>query len=331
MAFGPKNFDTMLEQDVREDIITPLLHRLGYEQGTTNDIIRGQHLTLRYDREFLGRQKPKTDPVLTGYADYILIVGNKIRWVIEAKPPVGQISTADVGQAYSYAKHPEVAAVCYCLCNGREFRVYRTDYAPESALVLSVAYEEFEEQFDTIANVLSPVGISRTWPEVAIDAGRPLGPGLRSIARIAGGHFGYLESNELHPLMRDLIFTVTGGAIERNQDGKLTAFVTTLSPLASAQRLNERLSTDKMNLTSDDEIVSTDASTPTVLRSSSTFAIPEGETVLNYRFPQTILCRTDTIAKGHLEGSVFKGKFEVVMSFSGIRMPASGAFEIYII
>ena len=57
MTFKPKNFDNMLEQDVREDIITPLLHRLGYEKDSENDIRRGQYLILRYPKESFGTRK----------------------------------------------------------------------------------------------------------------------------------------------------------------------------------------------------------------------------------------------------------------------------------
>jgi hypothetical protein len=46
MVFKPVNFETWKEQDVREEIITPLLHRLGYEKDTENNIRRGDQLTL---------------------------------------------------------------------------------------------------------------------------------------------------------------------------------------------------------------------------------------------------------------------------------------------
>jgi hypothetical protein len=191
MDFPTKDFDRMVEQDVREDIITPLLHRLGYAQGTENDIRRSHYLKLRYARNYFGRQKPATDQPLSGYADYILDVGGQIRWVIEAKPPGTPISEADIDQAFHYARHPEVRAVCFCLCNGRELKVFRTDYAPETALLLSIPYEEFDAQFHLIANVLSPSAMRTTWPEVELDIGKPLGPNLRSIARIGGGYFKY--------------------------------------------------------------------------------------------------------------------------------------------
>ena len=38
------SLDGFGEQDVREEIITPLLHLLGYRRGTNADIIRELHL-----------------------------------------------------------------------------------------------------------------------------------------------------------------------------------------------------------------------------------------------------------------------------------------------
>ena len=289
MDFTPKNFERMVEQDVREDIITPLLHKLGYAQGTENDIRRSHYLKLRYARNYFGRQKPSTDQPLSGYADYILDVGGQIRWVIEAKPPTAPISEADIEQAFHYARHPEIRAVCFCLCNGRELKVFRTDYSPENALMLSIPYEQFDAQFDVIANVLSPSAMRATWPEIEIDIGKPLGPNLRSIARVGGGYFKYESGAPSPPLLGDFLFTITGGSIERNEQGKLTAFVTTRSPIASAQRLAERLAIDRMDLVSDDEDVSTDPTRMTTFTSDSTFAIPAGEVILGHVFHKPFL------------------------------------------
>jgi hypothetical protein len=70
MLFELLDFNQLNETDVREEILTPLLHLLGYRAGTTDNIIREQ--SLRYPRVFLGRKKPHADPVLRGKADYIV-------------------------------------------------------------------------------------------------------------------------------------------------------------------------------------------------------------------------------------------------------------------
>lgn len=161
--------------------------------------------------------------------------------------------------------------------------------------------------------------------------GKPLGPGLRPKVRITGGHFGYASSNPPSPLLGDFIFTVTGGSIERREDGKLVVAITTRSPLASAQKLNERLGSDKMQLISDDAEASTDPEKPTTFISSSTFEIPAGEVILGYAFPKTVTCRVDTIAKGYLTELVFSGTFDAAMFFDGQRMDVSGTFEVDVV
>jgi len=326
MKFEPRNFDTWSEDDVREEIISPLLWRLGYKKGTENDILRAVFLKIRYSRTYFGRRKPGKDEYLTGEADYILEAGGKVRWVVEAKSPSSPISEEEVDQAYHYARHPEVRAVCFCLCNGRELRVYRTDYKPEEALVLSLPYERLEDEFTTVASLLSPPAMLRTWPEVVIDAGRPLGPGLRSFASVTGGHFSYGSSSATVglPLLSEMIFTVTGGSLQRDEEGRLVAHIATRSPLLSAQRLNQKIGTDKMELVCADEEVSVDRERPSVFTSQTTFAIPEGEVVAGFAMPQTVTVRTETRAEGYLEGSVFLGRFHALMKMGG----PYGSFEI---
>jgi hypothetical protein len=161
--------------------------------------------------------------------------------------------------------------------------------------------------------------------------GKPLAAGLLPKVRITGGHFGYASSKPASPLLGDFIFTVTGGSIQRREDGKLIATITTRSPLASAQKLNERLGTDKMQLVSDDTEASTDPAKPTTFISSSTFRIPAGEGVLGHTFPKTVTCRVDTTVKGYLTELVFKGTFNAAMFFDGQRMDVSGTFEVDVV
>jgi len=74
VEFKPRNFDRWYEQDVREDIIAPLLKRLGYEKDTENNILRGEQLRLKYYKEVLGRLKKDDKPLeKSGFPDYILV------------------------------------------------------------------------------------------------------------------------------------------------------------------------------------------------------------------------------------------------------------------
>src|SRR4030042_4077794 len=176
MIFGEMKFDHMNETDVREDIISPLLHKLGYKKGTEFDIIRAQ--SLRYPKNILGRKKI-TAPPLRGEADYICDVKNKIRWIIEAKSPDTNIGIDDLEQAYSYACHQEIRAIYYCLCNGKTISFYETMKGSIDKPLLTVNYEDLIDGFQRISNIVSPDALMRDYPDYKIDIGKPLVPGLR--------------------------------------------------------------------------------------------------------------------------------------------------------
>ncbi len=173
-------FERFNETDVREEVIAPLLRQLGYRAESDNNIIREQ--PLRYPRISLGLKNPKKDPELRGKADYILEVGDRLRWVIEAKAPDVAIDVEAVGQAWTYASHREIRAIYHALCNGRTLLVFRTAEGPNSAAILSLAYEEFDGKFQQLTNLLSPEALTRDFPMMQVDTGPPLAPGLRSLA-----------------------------------------------------------------------------------------------------------------------------------------------------
>lgn len=343
MVFKPTDFNGWVEQDVREDVIAKLLARLGYEKGTDNDILRGQQLKLEYDREVHGRPK-KSDRPLQGFPDYILEVDKTWRWVVEAKPPSEEIGKVQVWQAYSYAKHHEVRAVMYCVCNGRELHIFRTDFMPEAALVRTFKYEEFDAEFDTIRNILGPDVIRKTWPKIEIDAGKPLGRGLRSFARVTGGKFSYGEVSFNHPLMRgqelpqlrDLNFTVVSGFIERVGDGRLRTVVAIRSPSVEAQRISEDLGIDKMEFWSESPQLSDDPAEPTVFVHSSDYTMPPTRLgILNMRSPYPVRCSVQSTVRAYLDGASVKGDFEARMRLSvlGRTIPATikGSLEAHVV
>ena len=118
-------FETMNETDVREAILRPLLHDLGWKIGTKANI--RTEVILRYPKVFLGHKKEK-DPDLVGRVDYICDLIGVARWIVEAKAPSHDLSKADVQQAHTYASHPEVNATYFLLSNGRAFQIYQTSY-----------------------------------------------------------------------------------------------------------------------------------------------------------------------------------------------------------
>lgn len=331
MTFKSKDLTGWCEQEVREFIIGPLIQRLGYEKGTANDISLGTELILTYPYDVSGRPK-KTDREVRSRPDYILEVDGKRRWVIEAKAADEEIDLPSIWQAYSYARHGEVGAVCYCLCNGRELQIFDTDSIPEAAHLKTFTYDQFEEEFDTIANMLSPEGIKKTWSEPLIDTEKPLGPDLRSFSRVIGGNFRYTRSSIEHPIITEMVFTITGGSIER-RDGQLVARITTQSPFDSAQRMSEMVGFDRMHLFSDNQTLSVDPNSPTKFRSTSSYLVPKGARVLDFEYPQDIRVDSETVVSSYLEGTKLTGTFKAWMRLHLPGVPIStmtGTFEAFL-
>lgn len=338
MTFEPIDFQQLNESDIREEVIAPLLRRLGYRSGTMNNVIREQPLSLRYPKAFLGTKDPSKDPLLRGKADYICEVEGPIRWVIEAKQPNAEISVDDIEQTYTYANHPEIRAAIFCVCNGRELRVYQTNLGPDAQPLFVIPYIEFDQRFDEIENLLSPAAVRREFPMHVVDAGKPLGPGLRSIVRVTGGYIEYAENSMNLRTIKNMLLAITGGSVERNEHGHMVASVRTLSSFASLQRLNEKIGMEGIEAVSTDSLISTDADHPTRFVSERRVIFPKGEKLLNLTtwreeiIPVNIICNTQTISEGFLKSNVFSGKFSLRIKLSIAPRPidASGIFEIYV-
>lgn len=335
--FPSVDFARFSEADVREEVIAPLLRHLGYKTGTENDVIREQ--PLRYDKSFLGRKNPKRDWPLRGRADYICEAQGRVRWTIEAKPPGNGIALDDIEQAYTYAIHPEVRAVYFCLCDGHEFRVYQCLDAPATEPLVAWKYEHLNDVLQNIENMLGPAALLRDFPRPAPDTGRPLAPGLRSLVRITGGHIVFTASQPTIPMfMNGYTVYVTGGAVQRNEKGQLLAWLNTRSPYEALQQLNERLGLAKFEIASEDTVVSTDEGNPTVLHSSRQVFLAKGEVLPNpltgiaMELQTNLTCDVRTTATGILKGQVFQGVFEAVYGYQelGLTLQTKGDFEIYV-
>jgi hypothetical protein len=336
MVFEPIDFAQFNEMDVREEILAPLLRQLGYQAGTRNNIIREQ--SLRYPKAFIGRKNPQKDPGLRGKADYICEVDRKIRWTIEAKSPASKITKDEIEQAYTYANHPEVRAVYFCICNGLEFQIYQTNRAPGTEPLINVSYDKLNDSFDVIKNVLSPASILRDHPSQVIDLGRPIGLGLRSVVRITGGHIHIINTSLNLPPFKGLIYTIIGGAVERNENDQLVAFIKSQSPFAALQRLNERLGLSQSEYISNDTAVSGDPAKPTIFSSTNQIHLPAGEKILDLLswreviLPLNLTCIAETLAKGILVGQDFKGEFLAKLRYLEVKLIVEmiGTFEVHL-
>jgi hypothetical protein len=336
----PPSLGGFSEQDIREEVITPLLHQLGYRRGTAADILREVH--LRYPRRFLGRKNPRRDPPIGGYADYVLDARG-VRWTIEAKASTAIISPDDIEQAYSYANHPEIRAALFSLMNGHEFQLYQTNRGPNVQPLLTIGYAELITSIDRLANVLGPDALVRDYPAVTPDLGRPIGPGLRSVVRITSGIAEFVRSDPPMPFFDELTLFIRAGGIERDDEGNLVVFVETSSPFRSVNAFNERLGFKRFELTSIDRVLSVAADSPTVFRGDLSIVLPEGEAIPSLLgegelvLPQNVRVQSSTTVRGTLSGARFAGQFSITYRYSGIpnlpddfTIAVDGRFEIHL-
>ncbi len=335
MDFPNYDFQQLNETDIREEIIAPLLRYLGYRSGTEHNVIREQ--SLSYPKSFLGRKK-NTDPILRGRADYICEAYRQVRWVIEAKSPDASLNQDAQEQSWTYANHPEIRAIYFCLTNGQEFKIYQTNRGPEEAPVFQCGYDELESSLITIENILSPDSLLRDYSNQEVDSGIPIGPGLRSIVRITTGSIVYNDNSMKLPHLIGLVMTITGGSVERGEDGKLEVYIETMVPFQSLQRLNEKLGLHSLRLTSESESVSCDPERPTIFASVTDHILPQGEMVLDLTtwrespFPINMNVNTQTRAVGYLESNTFQGEFEGLLAYQeiGLQVSMTGEFNVHL-
>lgn len=337
MDFPQFDFNQLNETDVREEIISPLLRELGYRSGTSNNIIREQ--MLKYPKIQLGRKNPGKDPLVRGKFDYLCEVKNLICWVIEAKSPDIEICLDDIEQAYTYANHPEVRAVYFCITNGRKFNIYITNQGPKAPPIFSTNYQDFQESLITLKNILEPKALLRDFPNPQPDTRKPIGPGLRSIVRITNGFINYTSNSLNNPALNQLTVTIEDGVIERNENGHLIANLRSMSPIQYHQRLNEKLGLTDFEVTSEDEFISESESNPTILKGSMQATIPAGEKILDLTtwkevtLLQNLTIKTETIASGYLIDGNFIGSFEVKFTLLNSPIPKiilKGDFKIHL-
>ncbi|WP_426993760.1 hypothetical protein [Methylomonas sp. CM2] len=334
--FEPIDFTNLNETDVREEIVAPLVRYLGYRSGTTNNVIREQ--SLRYPRAFLGRKIPRNDPLLRGKADYILVAQNTTRWVIEAKAPDVDIDFNAIEQAYTYANHPEIRAVYFSLSNGRRFVVYQTNKGPEQQPIFDVSYSELNTSLSQLMNLLGPDAILRDHPNIEPDTGTPLGPGLRSVVRIANGLIRYTDNTLGSSVLTEMLVGISEGAVERDEEGRMVAYLKTTGPCRSLHELNERLGLAAFEMVSDDKSISTDPSQPTKFTYKNTIVFPAGEKLIDlntwteFMMPINLSCKVTLVASGYLNGVVFVGIFKSDMNFLESKMAVSlnGDFKIHL-
>ena len=318
-AMETSRFDTMSEMDVRELIVRPFLHRLGYAHGTTANI--RTDVSLRYSKAQLGRKNPR-DPNLPGARkpDYVCEVVAHGRFVVEAKAGYEALTAEDAAQAYSYAAHPEVAAFYFLLTNGREFRIY--NYGDPTQPLLTWAFEEIEQRFAAIANILGPSAIKRRALAFKPDTGKPLAPGIASETKIVGGLLTYREVIANNPAFQGEDFIsganapVLGRRVYRSTDQLITAELEIAGPFANWAALNKAIGLESFRFSTADEFISTDPDKPSIFQNVVEATMPPGLKMKLLPNTEQIVCPVPIVAKvftqavGYLDETRFIGVFD---------------------
>ena len=323
------------EAGVREEIIAPILRALDYGSGMANDV--RYEVMLVYPHDHLGRKKKK-DPLLIGKPDYICRAGGRVSWTIEAKPPL-PISVDDIEQAYTYAKHPEVRAVYFCICNGLEFRVYDTNCDPTVPPVLVVVgCDDTPRAAQILSQLLSAQALLSRHATSVADTQPSIGPGLLSFAQIVGGKIVHRHNTaNLAPLIGFTI-SVIGGAIQRVDDGTLMAYFEGRPPYLGIQKTLDDLGLNKVEAYSDARELSTDPASPTIFRARAAASFPKGQQMLDltthtYKvLTRTLNAEIDFEAAGYLVSSLFGGYFRLACTYKDdssldFQLISNGVFE----
>lgn len=152
---GPETLESpgFKEDAVREEVVYPLLVRLGYASSGDSQIVRSK--TISHPFVMIGTTKRP----ITIIPDYILVVGCQTAWVLDAKAPKENITSGKhVEQSYSYAIHPEIRARLFALCNGREFALFQVE---DREPLLHFKMADLENNWRSIHSFLGPQAFRR--------------------------------------------------------------------------------------------------------------------------------------------------------------------------
>jgi len=141
------------EDSVREELIYPLLRRLGYSASPPNQITRSPVLLHPY--VYIGSKPHKINIV----PDYLIKRDGQPFFILDAKRPSEEIVRGvNVEQAYSYAIHKDVRAEVFALCNGREFALFHISHWPA---LLTFSLADTENAWSKLAAIIGTDAVQR--------------------------------------------------------------------------------------------------------------------------------------------------------------------------
>jgi len=151
-------FEGKNEAAIREQWIYPLLDALGYGAHTLDEVLFEDQLALREPIRLLGSKRIKVDYRPT-------VLGRNL-WLIEAKAPDLNASATSIarhlGQAWTYATHPEINVSLIVIADGRSLALYDVTRPTWDVPVLELQSSELPTRFSELAQWLGPRNVART-------------------------------------------------------------------------------------------------------------------------------------------------------------------------
>lgn len=143
------------EDAVREEIVFPILKKLGYSASSKNKIIRSKN--LKHPFHYFGVKKYNVNIV----PDYTFEIDDESKWILDAKRPTENITEGkNVGQAYSYAVHPEIQSDFFCLCNGKEVTIFSVK---KNKLILNFHIKDLKNYWNQLEEILGPEFVKKPY------------------------------------------------------------------------------------------------------------------------------------------------------------------------
>lgn len=138
------------EAAVREEIVTPILKKLGYSASGENEILYNKALKHPYSYEGIERSKK-----ISKFPDYLLRIKKVNVLVLDAKAPNVNIrDEKNLGQVFSYARNREGFSPYYGLCNGREIIIFHIlDLEPKIHFPITQINERWNELYCLIGPI----------------------------------------------------------------------------------------------------------------------------------------------------------------------------------
>ncbi len=146
--FRALNDPSFKEDSVREELVAPILRRLGYSAIGRARVVRSKNLEHPFVR--IGTKKYPVSII----PDYTLLFDDCPILVIDAKRPGESVTNpVHIEQAYSYAIHREVRCKTFAICNGHFLNVWDVE-SVESLAILRI--ETADEDWEEFERFLSP-------------------------------------------------------------------------------------------------------------------------------------------------------------------------------